>query len=162
MVTSTLIISTAFAFGVGTGMFMSRRRRENENGGTNIPHIPHDPYHPSIIPPFVAEKKTSGCIKTCRQDGSSMPSVDCYADIRDRRIDTAIRLIQNDQAITAMRVLMGEDDDLLETNPLKDYPQDQLNERGYRKFYDSACRIAELEEENARLQAELEALRGEK
>lgn len=54
----------------------------------------------------------------------------------EKRIDIAIKLIQNDQAFTAMRLLMGQCNELLDTNPLKDYPADQLNEKGYRKFFD--------------------------
>lgn len=57
--------------------------------------------------------------------------------LKERRIDTAIKLIQNDQAFMAMDVLKGEDDSLLDTNPLKDYPPEDLDEHGYRKVFDT-------------------------
>lgn len=57
--------------------------------------------------------------------------------LKERRIDTAIRLIQNDPAFMAMDVLKGEDDALLDTNPLKDYPPEDLDEHGYRKAFNT-------------------------
>lgn len=58
--------------------------------------------------------------------------------LKESRIDTAIKLIQNDQAFMAMDVLKGEDDSLLDTNPLKDYPPEDLDEQGYRKVFDTS------------------------
>lgn len=61
--------------------------------------------------------------------------------LKERRIDTAIRLIQNDQTFVAMDVLKGEDDSLLDTNPLKDYPPEDLDEHGYRKAFNTILNL---------------------